>query len=59
LNNQRNHANESDQKNVCALELDWVAVEDVLVQLTAVVVDDSDWRLFKTGQKNFEGVSNP
>jgi hypothetical protein len=27
-------------KKVCVLEVKWVAVEDVLVQLTAVVIDD-------------------
>ena len=42
-------------KKVCVLEVDWVAVEDVLVQLTAVVVDDSGWRLFKMGQKISKG----
>ena len=41
-------------QEVCALQVNWLAVEDVLVQLTAVVVDDGSWRLFKTGQKDFK-----
>jgi hypothetical protein len=57
LNSQRDHASESNQQKVRALEVDWVAVEDVLLQLTAVIVDDGGWRLFKTGQEDFKGVS--
>ena len=59
MNSQHDHANanESGQPNVCALKVNWLVVEDVLVQLTAVVIDDGGWRLFKTGQKDFKWMS--
>ena len=44
-------------QEVRALEVNWLAVEDVLVQLTAVVIDDGGWRLFKMSQKDFKRMS--
>ena len=40
----------------CVLEMCWVSIKNVLMELAAVVVDDYLWWCLKTGQENFKWV---